>query len=283
MKEIRRVQLSAFIPSALVSRVVKALKSMPGFEESPVTSKYEAIRGRIENKAVIIYRSGSVVYEESSEEFRKTLEEILYEYYRPEGITIGSDEAGKGEAVGPLVVAATALTPRQAAYLKSVGVADSKIIPESRIRILANKIKQASLGYSILMISPHRFNSMFKTEKYGNLNDILVRGHIQVLKRVVSKIKEKPDKIVIDRFDSSKSDLRINIIRNFFQGFKVDAVEKAEVFPAVAAASILARDSYLTWIRRHIGEETMKKIKGGNYSVIDKEELTRIFKVCYLK
>jgi len=39
---------------------------------------------------------------------------------------IGSDEAGKGEWLGPLIVAAVALSRQQRSYLVTQGVMDSK-------------------------------------------------------------------------------------------------------------------------------------------------------------
>jgi len=285
LKKTSGRQVSVFIPNALVSRIANRLKTIQGFEEAPVTSRYEAIRGRVEDKTVIIYYSGSVVYDESLERFRSMLEEVLYEYHKTDGMVVGSDEAGKGEALGPLVIAATALTPRQAAYLQSIGVADSKIVPENRIRELAKRIKQFSLGYSILRIPPSKLNEMFEMkEKYGNLNDILAKGHYKVLKSVLSKVSEKPAQIIIDKFDSSKTNRRIRIIENALGGLTVQAVEKGEVFPAVAAASILARESYLRWIRRNIGKEILEKIRKGDYaSVGSKEKMESYFKMCYIK
>jgi ribonuclease HIII len=285
LKRLRGRQVSAFIPSTLVSRIVDLLASISGFEEAPVTSRYEAIRGRLRNKIVIIYHSGSVVYDESLEEVRSMLEKALYEYYEEGGIVVGSDEAGKGEVLGPLVVAATALTPRQAAYLQSIGVADSKIIPENRVPELARRIRHGSLECSVLKIEPLKLNEMFRVkEKYGNLNDILARGHRQVLKRVVSKISEKPNLIIIDKFDSSKNGVRMQLIEKALKGLRVQAVERGEVFPAVAAASILARESYLRWIRRNIGKEILEKIRKGDYaSVGSKEKMESYFKMCYIK
>jgi ribonuclease HIII len=276
-------QISVSIPNILIDKIIESLTLIQGFEKKTPTSKYEVLRGQVGGKTVIVYRSGSIVYDESLKEVRNLLEKILYEYYEEEGITVGSDEAGKGEALGPLVVSATALSPRQAAYLQAIGVADSKIVPENRIQELASEVKRVSLGYSILMINPQRFNEMFRTKKYGNLNNILARGHVHVLKKVVSKIGEKPEKIIVDKFDSSKSGLRIRIIEEVFKGLEVEAVERGEVFPAVAAASILARNSYLTWIRRNISREMLEKIRNKGYSAISKEELSRFFKIHYLK
>jgi len=278
-------QVSAFVPSFLVCKIAESLSVTPGFEQTKVTSRHEAVRGRLRGKTVIIYRSGSVVYDETLKEVKSILEEILYEHYKREGTVVGSDEAGKGEALGPLVVAATALTPRQAAHLKSIGIADSKLIPETRIRILAREIKRASLGYSVLIIAPFRLNQMFmRKREYGNLNDILARAHRQVLERVVSKIAEKPSQIVVDKFDSSRSGERIRLIQDAFPGLKVQAVEKGEVFPAVAAASILARNSYLKWIRKNVDKEILRRVRNGDFSFLSEKNAKPFyyFKTCYL-
>lgn len=277
--------MSALIPGPLISRFIGSLKTVTGFEEFPVTSRYEAIRGRVRSKTVIAYSSGSIVYDESLEEIRKMLEEALYEYYKAEGIVVGSDEAGKGEALGPLVVAANALNPRQAAYLQSIGVMDSKLIPENRIPKLASEIKRVSLGYSILRITPIKLNKMFKMrEKYGNLNEILALAHIKVLGKTISKMSEKPSRIVIDKFDSSKSEKSTRIIREAFGDLRIDAITGGEAIPAVAAASVLARNSYLKWISRNLDEEALRRVKEGAHSAVGgRSKLKNYFKICYLK
>ncbi|MEM3466771.1 MAG: hypothetical protein QW566_09910, partial [Candidatus Jordarchaeales archaeon] len=95
---------------------------------------------------------------------------------------------------------------------------------------------------------------------------------------------EKPTQIIIDKFDSSKTDRRTKIIENALGGLRVQAVEKGEVFPAVAAASILARSSYLAWISRNLNGETLRRIKEGDYSAVGTmESLPYYFKMRYLK
>jgi hypothetical protein len=42
------------------------------------------------------------------------------------GLTLGVDEAGRGAQIGPLVLAAVALTPPQALQLLDLGLHDSK-------------------------------------------------------------------------------------------------------------------------------------------------------------
>lgn len=256
---------------------------MVGFKRVPVTSRYEALRGIVRDKTVIVYHSGSVVYDKSLKEVKNVIEEILYEYYKKEGIVIGSDEAGKGEAFGPLTVAAVALNPRQAACLQSIGVMDSKLVPENRIFKLAGEVRRNSLSYSVLRITPFRFNRMIEERRYGNLNDILAMGHAKVLKKVVSNIREKSFKIIIDKFDSSKENKRLGMIEEYLNRIKVHAVVGGEAYPAVAAASILARAAYLKWIFSNIGKDAFNKIKEGDYSLIKDDRKPLYFKTYYLR
>jgi len=60
---------------------------------------------------------------------------------------IGSDEAGKGEWLGPMTIAAVALTPQQSLYLVTQGVMDSKKLRLETILQLAGIIK-GSNNYS---------------------------------------------------------------------------------------------------------------------------------------
>ncbi|MBO3839449.1 MAG: hypothetical protein JTT17_01265 [Candidatus Brockarchaeota archaeon] len=276
-------QLSVSIPVFLVGRIVESLNSMAGFKRIPATSMYEALRGMVRDKTVIVYYSGSIVYDRSLRDVRNVIEEVLYEYYKEKGTVIGSDEAGKGEAFGPLTVAAVALNPRQAAHLQSVGVMDSKLIPENRIFRLASEVRKASLAYSVLRITPFKFNKMLEEGKHGNLNDILAMGHAKVLKKVVSKIPERSFKVIIDKFDSSKGDKRLRMIEEYLNGIKVHAIVGGEACSAVAAASILARAAYLKWVFSNISEAAFNKIKEGDYSMIKEDEKHLYFKMRYMK
>lgn len=276
-------QIAAFIPESLINRIIGSLKSLNGFEEIQATNEYEAIRGKIRDRILIIYRSGSIVYDGSLNEVRRILEENFYEYYSEEGLVVGSDEVGKGEALGPLVVAATALNPKQAAYLQSIGVTDSKRIPDRRIPKLAREIRRGSLGYGISRIDPLKLNEILEArEKYGNLNDVLTIMHSKVLTKVVSRLPERRLRVVVDKFDSSKSGRRMKTIEKALGGLKVEDIIWGERVPAVAAASILARASYLVWIRRNLSEGILKRIREGDYSILPKEKLPIYFKMLYL-
>ncbi|MGQ9596103.1 MAG: hypothetical protein ACUVUS_01765 [Thermoproteota archaeon] len=277
-------QVSAFLPMSLTGRFIELLKSAQGFEESKAANRYEILRGKIGGRTIIVYNSGKIVYDEFLKEVREMLETILYEHYSKDGLVVGSDEAGKGEALGPLVVAAVALSPRQAAYLQSIGVADSKIIPDRRILKLAGGIRKASSGHCILKVSPSKLNEIFgMREKYGNLNDVLAIMHYKALKKVVSKIPEERVRIIVDRFDSSKDSRRVRRIEEALGGLKVEDMVGGEKIPAVAAASVLARASYLTWIRKNLGDDALKRIRRKDYRLLPKEKIPLLFKIRYLK
>jgi len=278
-------QVSAFIPSDMLDSLHDILIISSGFEKAPLTNKYEVLRGRLNGKLIIAYSSGKVVYEES-EEARSRIERLLYERYKDEGIVVGSDEAGKGEAIGPLVIAAVALDPKQAAYLQSLGVADSKVVPEDRMDELAKAIKHKSISHEVLIIDPPTFNEMFQGVKdvNRNLNDILAWGHSRVLQSVVSKISDKPVRIVVDEFDTSKRRVKIRMIEGLLEGRRVYAMPRAEVVPAVAAASILAKNGCLEWIHRNLSESQLEQIRRGKYAIArSQEEFQRVIKVSYVK
>lgn len=277
-------QVSAFLPISLTGRFIELLKSAQGFEESKAANKYEILRGRIGSRTIIVYNSGKIVYDGFLEEVREMLEMILYEHYSEEGLVVGSDEAGKGEALGPLVVAAVALNPRQAAYLQSIGVADSKTIPDRRILKLAGEIRKASSGHCVLKASPSKLNEIFRMrEKYGNLNDVLATMHSKALKKVVSKMPEERVRIIVDKFDSSRDGRRMRRIEEALGGLKVEDMVGGEKVPAVAAASVLARAGYLTWIRKNLDDAALKRVRRKDYRLLPKEKIPLLFKIHYLK
>lgn len=277
-------QMSVLVPNDILDILHDKLIASKGFEVKPVSNKYEMLRGRLNDKLVIVYHSGRIVYE-ASDEIRKKIEEVLYERYRDEGIVVGSDEAGKGEAVGPLVIAAVALDPRQAAYLQSLGVADSKLIPERNIGNLARLVRNNSISYKVLTMSPDKFNKIFESARRvdKNLNDILASGHSKVLRSVVSNV-DKPMRIVVDEFDVSKSGFRIRMIESSLRGKRVSSMPRAEIVPAVSAASVLARDKYLRWLKENLTDDQLACIKKGDLDFVrNKDRLFRLFKISYLK
>ncbi len=167
----------------------------------------------------------------------------------PSGCRIGSDEAGKGDYFGPLVVAAVGCKRNTAESLLQMGVGDSKKLSHSKVKELYEKITVMSdIEYSVCSISPLKYNQMFEEFKHTGRNslDILAFAHGEVLNSL-SKKTEESFKVVVDKF------CNMNRLSPWLK-IPVSQVElrvRAEdTEPVVAAASIIARSVYLTELSR---------------------------------
>jgi len=168
---------------------------------------------------------------------------------------IGSDEAGKGEWLGPMTVAAVAITAHQGSFLVTKGVMDSKELNVETIIRLTEVIKANCLAYHVITITPRRFNEFLQeVRREGkSLNDILAWGHAKAISQVYRELKAKgfagKIKVVIDEFDQLKMEKRLMRVLELSR-LVVEQRPKAEEETAVAAASILARAARELWIDR---------------------------------
>src|SRR6266851_3881461 len=176
----------------------------------------------------------------------------------------GIDESGKGDFFGPLVIAGVYVERRIARTFLDAGVQDSKRIgSDARIRALAKIIRGAAGSIvDIVLIGPARYNELY--EKFGNLNKLLGWGHARVIENLLAK---KPDcpRALSDQF----ADARV-IERSLMQhGRKIHIEQrtKAESDVAVAAASILAREAFVSWLERRGKELGLRLERGASANV----------------
>jgi len=117
--------------------------------------EYEAFRILFAGESVIAYTSGKIVSGgPRAQAIVQTAVQSLAPNSTESGLVIGSDEAGKGEWLGPMVVAAVALTPTQSRMLQSLGIMDSKEIPIGRLSELAAEIESRCESRTVLLVSP---------------------------------------------------------------------------------------------------------------------------------
>lgn len=151
---------------------------------------------------------------------------------------IGTDESGKGDYFGPLVVAGLYLPDEQQNVLKELGVKDSKKFSDNRLREFAEVIKRG-YKHSLVVIGPERYNELYG--KLRNLNRILAWAHSRVIENI---LEEVPCSLAItDQFGNKLYVLNALMKR----GKNIELVQKpkAEEDLAVAAASIIARAEFL--------------------------------------
>ena len=250
--------------------------------------KHEVFRIAYSGGVIIGYKTGSIVA--NTHGAAGLLRKVLRGMDFPDEtkIVIGSDEVGKGEWLGPLVVCAVALSPENTRELRAAGVQDSKELTPHQIGSIAYDIEKNSLAIESVLIPPDTFEKrLSEMRKEGkNLNDLLAWAHAKAVSQAYEEIgslrEDSGIKIVIDEFAAKKTRLRLE------REIDLDAIElvqkpAAEDVIAVAAASIMARDLRDEWLDR-LSQELGFELVGITIEEAKKRKnLKRFAKLSYLK
>jgi ribonuclease HIII len=192
------------------------------------------------------YRSGKLVIQgENPEAFAE-----LYvggavaaplERRAPEGraeTVIGSDETGKGDYLGPLVVVAVRLEPEISKALQGGEVRDSKTLTDEHALRLGAALR-AKLPHSIQRLDPSEYNATHARIK--NLNPLLAGLHA----RAIRELATPGVRVVVDQFANE------SVLEKALDGadIRLEQRHRGEEVLAVAAASVIAREQFLTALR----------------------------------
>jgi ribonuclease HIII len=172
---------------------------------------------------------------------------------------IGTDESGKGDYFGPLVVAGVIVNSITSSQLKKLGVKDSKLLGDDMIKKIAPGIKSiVSNKFDIIVITPKTYNDLHS--KMKNVNKILGWSHAKVIENLLNK--EDVREAISDKFGNEA------LIKNSLQkkGKKINLKQftKAEKYTAVAAASILARNKFIEWFDEQAQKNDLILPKGAS-------------------
>lgn len=187
---------------------------------------------------------------------KENKEEVSFSEY------IGTDESGKGDYFGPLVIGAVFINKKTSTELEAIGVKDSKQISDSSIKILEPKIKKIiASDFEIIQINPEKYNQLYQS--FRNLNKLMAWAHSKAIENLTQKINCV--NVISDKFGNeklikselSKKDIEINLFQT----------TKGERFTAVAAASILARAKVIDWFYFKSKEIGFEIPKGGSANV----------------
>lgn len=159
---------------------------------------------------------------------------------------IGSDEVGNGSYFGGIVTASVLVRDQaDVDFLLELGVRDSKKISDKKIRAMAPQIKDR-LEYAISEAIPAQYNQAIASGLH--IKEIMAILHNDAISKVSVK---NPDYVLIDEFASASkySDYLKASNKTIAYSDRLRFEKKAESkYLAVAAASILARDAFLTQI-----------------------------------
>ena len=245
------------------------------------TVPYALFAGEKEKVTVVFYQSGKLVVQgKNTQEFVEfVLEpEILKEarlgyeaVLNPEMLLprLGVDESGKGDFFGPLCVAGVYVNESVVKALKEAGVRDSKLIgSDKRIGELADIIRNTpGCVTTVVPIGNDAYNRLYI--KMRSVNAMLAWGHARVIENLMSlkyQMNPPPVRAISDQFASSK-DVVAKALMGLGREIELIQRHKAEQDLAVAAASILARNEFVTRLAKLAKEFDLTLPKGASAAV----------------
>ncbi|MCW5800810.1 MAG: hypothetical protein KIT31_00240 [Deltaproteobacteria bacterium] len=177
-------------------------------------------------------------------------------------VTLGVDEAGRGPAIGPMVMAAVALDSKAAAALSRAGLCDSKSYGAGEeahaIRCDLDRLIRAKAKFVVSIEVEHT-----------TIDQRVVRGELNVLERELAArmIDQAVGELVaIDRIIADGKRMFAPLCQRYTQFESHDDGES--VHASVAAASVVAkviRDNRFAQIRARY-EAELGPIAGGGYA-----------------
>lgn len=170
-------------------------------------------------------------------------------------IICGTDEAGRGPVIGPMVIAAATIDEKDEFKLKALGVKDSKLLSVVKRDELFELIKETVLSYTIKVVTPQKIDEAVLSPK-SNLNWLEAEVTAELIGRM------RCDKAYLDCPSNNVAAYTarvLSLLKERSVEIELISEHKADTkYPVVAAASILAkvtRDREIAKIRKEIGVE----------------------------
>jgi ribonuclease HIII len=182
---------------------------------------------------------------------------------------IGVDESGKGDFFGPMCIAGVYVNADVLRQWKDSGIRDSKTISsDAQIAKFADKILETpGCVTSVVPIGNEAYNRMHASNK--SVNRILAWGHARVIENLLGqrhRMNPPPLRAVSDQFAATKDTVEKALLA---EGKKLELVQrhKAESDMAVAAASILARNEFVSRLKKLEQQYGLALPKGASAAV----------------
>jgi ribonuclease HIII len=242
---------------------------------------YARFAGEKEKTNVVFYDSGKLVVQgKGTQEFvefvlePEVLQEARLGYetvLNPELLDarLGVDESGKGDFFGPLCIAGAYVNETVVKTWKDVGIKDSKnISSDKRMKELAEIITNTpGCITSVVPIGNEAYNRLYL--KMKSVNTLLAWGHARVIENLMGqrhRMNPPPVRAISDQFAYSKDTVAKALMS---LGREIELVQRhrAEEDLAVAAASILARNEFVTRLGAMEKQYGMEFPKGASAAV----------------
>ena len=164
----------------------------------------------------------------------------------------GSDESGKGDYFGPLVVCCAFTDEKLSADMQKLGVRDCKQMTDKAVLAAGAALRKllGPTGYAVVKLGPAAYNRLYA--KMKNINRMLAWAHGTAIEELLEK---RPDcsRVVVDQFAPTEQMIR-RALKERGKKATVEQRHKAESDIAVAAASVIARELFIRSIKE-MGED----------------------------
>ena len=233
--------------------------------------QYSVWRAKTSNFQAIYYTSGKLLIQgKNVSDIASKVNEILgksscsekkEEILMSAEKYIGTDESGKGDFFGPLVVAGVQVNSENKQKFIDLGVKDSKKLDDKKILQLANIIK-ANAVHSVVIMTPVKYNELYN--KFKNLNKLLAWGHARAIENILEK--SPCEYALADKFGDES--LIKNALMQKGRSIILNQMVRAEADIAVACASVIARSEFVKRMADMEAKYELTMSKGASDKVV---------------
>ena len=155
----------------------------------------------------------------------------------------GSDESGKGDYFGPLVVCCAYTDEKLSDEMVKLGVKDCKRMTDKAVLSVGSRLRRllGNDGFSVVKLSPPAYNRLYA--KMRNINRMLAWAHATAIEGLLEK-KRGCGRVVVDQFAPTEATIA-RALKPLGKAARVEQRHKAESDIAVAAASVIAREIFV--------------------------------------
>ncbi len=160
----------------------------------------------------------------------------------------GSDESGKGDYFGPLVVCCAFTDERLSDEMVRLGVKDCKQMTDAAVLSAGAALRRllGPDGYAVVRLGPAAYNRLYA--KIKNINRMLAWAHGTAIEELLTK-RTDCARVVVDQFAPTELTIR-RALKERGRKAIVEQRHKAESDIAVAAASVIARELFIRDIQK---------------------------------
>jgi len=156
----------------------------------------------------------------------------------------GVDEAGRGPAIGPMVLSIATIEKKEEERLKKLGVKDSKLLNEKERQRQRKELPSILKEYKTVHIKAREIDTLRDRKSLNEIEAMRV-GYL------LNKLETKPDIAYVDSPDPIAKNFGERIKKYISFDLKIQAEHKADItYPIVSAASIIAKTSRDAAIKR---------------------------------